>query len=282
MADLVMPRARDFGWALKPASSTGFEIDRRPNGQFTVILAHALLRGVTAEMLHWWFLNFTGLRVTLRNVPGYDGAAVPAYLLWHPSDHVDARLSGPRGPGGTARAGSRILIQEAMQYETHGLKYPVNAELSVLYCAGDGWSMGKVLPLLGPAMVLAIRYRDVVESGVHVGVQYHYEIVVGLSGQGPVARAINRKITSAYTPEFFAAWHLHNTIEVGTFENFLPALHAGRTAAGSLTYAPEMDDAASGEAQSVHDPAFFEARAKGMREAADPYAFQDSRASAAF
>ena len=66
MAELSMPPERAFGWNLKPITSAHFAIHERDNGQFCVILHHALLRGVTSEMLHWWFLHFTSLRTTLN------------------------------------------------------------------------------------------------------------------------------------------------------------------------------------------------------------------------
>lgn len=55
MTNLEMPAARDFGWAFKPVSSSHFEIHQKENGQFCVVLNHALLRGVSAEMVRWWF-----------------------------------------------------------------------------------------------------------------------------------------------------------------------------------------------------------------------------------
>ena len=81
MARLTMPPERKFGWELKPNTSSHFAIHERDNGQFCVVLNHALLRGVTSEMLHWWFLNFTRLSVHLPDTPGYEGSNVPAYLL---------------------------------------------------------------------------------------------------------------------------------------------------------------------------------------------------------
>ena len=283
MADLVMPPARNFGWDLKPISSTHFAIETRPSGQFAVILNHSLLRGVTAEMIHWWFLNFPNLTVRLRDVLGYDGKVVPAYLLWHPSNHVNAKLIGRLGPGGTSRVGAKIHIQETMQYETYGLKYPVDTALQVLYCDGDGWSMGLVLPVFGKVMVLSIRFKDVIVDGRHLGVHYHYEIVAGLGGRDPLSRYINKKITGHYTQEFFSAWHLHNAIEVGTFENFLPALYAQRSNLDALTYAPEMNEAPPGAADQMgHDLGLLERRQQGYRDAKNAFVFQSAEAPVFF
>ncbi|MEO1171091.1 MAG: hypothetical protein AAFX94_03420, partial [Myxococcota bacterium] len=216
---LEMPAAREFGWALKPVSSSEFEIHQRDNGQFCVVLNHALLRGVRSEMIAWWFKNFGRLRVRLVDTPGYEDTQIQAYLLWHPIDHCSVTLSGRLAPDGSAQRGASIHIQEAMQYDVYGWKYPVDSTLKIHYVGDDGWAMGRSLPLIGPVMMLRIHYRDVVEAGQHLGTHYHYEVVIGASGSNPFARLLNSKLSSSFGPEFFAAWHRHNVIEVGVFEN---------------------------------------------------------------
>ncbi|MEL7190753.1 MAG: hypothetical protein AAGK17_14470, partial [Pseudomonadota bacterium] len=194
MADTFqMPSERDFGWTLKTIESTDFQIHERENGQFCAVLGHSMVRGVTSEMIHWWFRNFGNLNVILEDVPGYEGQSVPAYLLWHPSDHCSARFSGKLAADGTAQAGGKIAIQEAMQYKTFGLKYPVNTALDIFYCAHDGWAMGKALPIFGKAMCLRISFKDVVENGRITGVHYHYEVVIGVNGNNVIARALIEK-----------------------------------------------------------------------------------------
>lgn len=280
MADAFeMPAARDFGWRLKNTETTRFEIIERENGQFCAVLNHSCVRGVTSEMVSWWFRNFANLTVTLDDTPGYEGAQVPAYLLWHPSDHSNATLSGSLGPGGKARAGAKIHIQEAMQFDTYGLKYPVNTALNIFYCANDGWAMGKAIPILGKAMCLRIHFADIVTDGDIAGVHYHYEVVIGVSGNNPIARALNKKITADYSPEFFSAWHLHNAIEVGTFENFLPALYAQRENTAGLRYTRAMDLMSQRvDAQRAHSDELFTQRVAGFKAAKDPYAYQAAEA----
>ena len=274
MNDMQMPAPRDFGWALKHTASAHFEIVEKANGQVCVVLNHALLRGVSEEMLRWWFLHFTTLTVRLRDVHGYAGRTVPAYWLWHPTDHVSATLSGATGPGGTAKPGCNITIREAMQFERYEWRYKVDQTLKVLKVGENDWAMGKVLPVLGPALVLRIQFRDVFDGAEHVGVHYHYEVVIGVQGRDPVSRFINRRITRKFGAEFFAAWERHNVIEVGTFENFLPALHAQRDA-GVLEYAPGMGAGVpSPDTQVGHDRALFERRLEAYRMADDPHAVQ--------
>ncbi|MEM6532554.1 MAG: hypothetical protein AAF654_08015 [Myxococcota bacterium] len=272
---LEMPPAREFGWMLKPVSSSHFQIHERDNGQFCVVLNHALLRGVRSEMILWWFKNFANLRVLLVDTPGYEGTRVPAYLLWHPTDHYGVALSGRLGPGGTAQPGALIHIQEAMQYDVYGWKYPVDTKLKIFYVGEDGWAMGKSLPLVGPVMMLRIHFRDVIEGGECLGVHYHYEVVIGARGQNPVARALNRKLSSDFGPEFFAAWHRHNVIEVGVFENFLPALFEQRHNVGAIEYRlsmnPELPDPSEQTGQSLE---LFQERLNGFESSRDPHAYQ--------
>lgn len=275
MTNLQMPAARDFGWALKPVSSSYFDIHQKENGQFCVVLNHALLRGVSAGMIRWWFRNFTRLRVRLIDVPGYEGQDVPGYWLWHPVDHLSAELSGPLGPGGVPQPGCAIHIREAMQYDRYGWKYAVDSELTVFYVGSDGWAMGKVLPLIGPVMMLRIHFKDVFEDGQHVGVHYHYEVVIGATGSNPFVRFINNRITREFGPEFFAAWHRHNVIEVGTFENFLPALFPQKDDLSSLEYKRDMNpELLSPDMQQGHDRTLFENRLIGYVNTDTPYAFQ--------
>ncbi|MEM1400865.1 MAG: hypothetical protein ACFBZ9_08080 [Sphingomonadales bacterium] len=275
MTDLQMPAARDLGWALKPVSSSHFDIHQKDNGQFCVVLNHAVLRDVSAEMIAWWFQNFPRLKVRLRDVPGYEGEQVPGYWLWHPIDHHSAELLGALGPGGVAKAGCYIRIREAMQYDRYGWKYPVDNKLKVFYVGPDGWAMGKTLPLIGSVMMLRINFNDLFEDGQHVGVHYHYEVVIGATGNNAVARFINNRIAREFGPEFFAAWHRHNVIEVGTFENFLPALFAQKGDLSTLEYARDMNsDLSSPDSQRGHDRALFETRLRGYMNTDTPYQFQ--------
>ena len=275
MKNLEMPVAREFGWRLKPTSSSYFQINERANGQFCVVLNHALLRGVTSQMIYWWFLHFPNLKVELIDVPSYEQRTVPGYLLWHPSDHYDARLSGRLGPNNTSKKGAYIHIREAMQYDAFGWKFPVDTKVKIFYVGPDGWSMGREIPGLGPVMMLRIHFKDVLEGDVHVGVHYHYEVVIGVSGRGRLAGMVNSKISKSYGQDFFSAWHRHNVIEVGTFENFLPAIFSQRGELDRLKYELSMDSAAAFEVQnSGYSKDLFERRMLGYIRADNPFCYQ--------
>ncbi|MEM9866665.1 MAG: hypothetical protein AAF765_03175 [Bacteroidota bacterium] len=272
---LTVPRARNFDWELKPISSAYFKVIRNKSNQICVVLEHALLRGVSTEMIHWWFHHFTKLNVRLIDIPGYEGKTVPAYLLWHPSDHVSAELKGKLGPGGTPRAGAKIHIKETMQYEKYGLKYPVDQELMIFYHDKDGWGMGKTVPWVGPMMSLRISFKDVYEGGKIIGVHYHYEVVAGSYKQNFVAQKLTNKIVGNFGTEFWNAWLTHNTIEVGVFENFLPVLFEQRNHTDNISYAKEMNPITESPAmQNGFSKSLFEARVKGYSESINAFEYQ--------
>lgn len=173
-------------------------------------------------MLFWWFQHFPNLKVHLHNVPGWENNVVPAYLLWHPIDHIGATL----GHDGAWEAGDKLRIREMMQYDVYGPKYYVNDEMQLNHLlpgSGGGQSMGKTIPLLGQMINTRIQWKD-----VEGGVAYHYEIVIGQPNPNFAQRFIVSKIAGKFTEEFLGAWNRHNVIEVGVFENFLPALYAQR------------------------------------------------------
>ena len=115
-------------------------------------------------MIYWWFLNFPNLNIKLIDVEGYENQEVPAYLLWHPSDHHSVALSGSLGPNQSAQAGAYIEIIEAMQYLRYQWKYPVNNKLKIFYCESDGWAKGKEIPFFGKVMCLRIHYKDIYQE----------------------------------------------------------------------------------------------------------------------
>ena len=167
-----------------------------------------------------------------------------------------------------------------MQYDVYGWKYPVDSTLNVFYVGEDGWAMGKTIPLLGPVMMLRIHFRDIYDGPTHLGVHYHYEVVIGASGEGMASRLINKRLTSQFGPEFFTAWQRHNVIEVGTFENFLPALFAQNRSLDSLEYAREMNPMVAENAQQLpFDQALFEQRIDGYRKIENPHDFQQFEAA---
>lgn len=278
MPKLTMPKERKFEWELKPTSSVHWGQVKNKSGQICVVLEHSLLRGVTSEMIFWWFKNFANLRVTLEDVEGYEGQKVPAYWFWHPSDHIAVEFKGELGKNNTAKAGAKVHIQETMQYKKYEFKYPVDNELKIYYCENDGWGMGRKIPLLGKVVFLRISYEDVYENGEIIGVHYHYEVVTGTSKRNFIAKAINNKIVGGLTTDYWEAWITHNTIEVGVFENFLPVLYSQRNDLDNLRYAKSMNPITkdmSPKNQKGFDIELLEKRLKGYEQSENAFDYQN-------
>jgi hypothetical protein len=271
-----MPEKRDFGWTLKPTSSTHFDVQTRDNGQICIVLNHSLLRDVTAEMLHWWFANFIDLKVKLVDIDRYTDQSIPAYLLWHPSDHLSFDLKKnilnkhPKPEVGVA-----INLREAFDYENKGWGYSVDHALKISYCRADGWAITKQLPLIGNALALRVHFKDVINQEIHIGAHYHCEMVIGVNGDNSIAKMINKKITSDLSLDFFDAWHLHSTEEAGAFENFLPALYKQRKESNSFVYQKSMNKAPT-SLQFGFSRSLFQQRVQGYIDTDDVYAYQAS------
>ena len=274
METLVVPKARAYGWDLKPLSSANYQVVRNKSDQICVVLEHSLLRGVTTEMIYWWFRHFPMLKVRLLDIPDYEQQVVPAYWLWHPSDHISAQLKGTLGPQGTSKVGVKIHIQEVMQYERYGLKYPVNQALTIFYHEQDGWCMGKKIPLVGFLMLLRISFKDVYENGEIIGVHYHYEVVAGSHKKNVLARALSNKIVGAFDSEFWEAWFTHNIIEVGVFENFLAPLYKQRDDLANLTYGKDMNPVKDDLSKlQGYNHALFEERVQGFERSVNGFEY---------
>ena len=60
-----------------------------PGGGLTATVKHELMRGVTIDHLIWWFHHID--QTTTFNGRDFNGAAIDAYKLWHPHDHIKVR-----------------------------------------------------------------------------------------------------------------------------------------------------------------------------------------------
>ena len=138
--------------------------------------------------------------------------------------------------------------------------------------------MGKKIPLIGTMMFLRISYKDVYKDGKIIGVHYHYEVVAGTNKQNIIAKEINKKIVGGYTAEFWEAWITHNTIEVGVFENFLPALFSQRNDVNNLQYSKSMNPINQNMAsqdQKGYDGNLIEERLKGYEQSENAFDYQN-------
>ena len=105
MSVTSLPPPRPVLWPLRPQESA--RVSRSDSGgRRVVVIEHAPLAGVTAEMLRWWYGHVPG---TMQ----YAGGTYPRYLVWHPLDHISYEVENPGGATTPVRAGTKLHIMEA-------------------------------------------------------------------------------------------------------------------------------------------------------------------------
>lgn len=203
-----LPPAREFGWTLKATSSAQVTREKLADGRLAIAIDHDVVRGITTDMLGWWFQTFD-------HDVSWDGRSLQAYLLWHPYDHVRVQIK--RGPSGRVSPGDRLHITEVFGRDERFVVDQV-AEIE----RWDAHGVGFVVRRFGlRVFTLNHQFED-----VPGGVRYRSRALVGVSG----ARLFNPLVDRMFPKEMAVAWVKHNVEEVGCFENFLAQLHATRNA----------------------------------------------------
>ena len=101
---LPLPPPRQLPWPLKPLESAQTSLSYDEFGRMVMRIQHDTLKGLTPEMLVWWFSNIGGDMEV-------EGKRLNRYLVWHPYDHIRWELARP-GPDGRASVGEKFRIVE--------------------------------------------------------------------------------------------------------------------------------------------------------------------------
>ena len=206
MSAVLLPPPRPMLWPLRPTASAAVSMSPR-----TVTIRHALLEGVTPEMLAWWY----------GHVPGtmeYAGGVYRRYLVWHPRDHISYEVLGTAD--NTVRSGTRLHIVEAPQRDVGRL-------IDIRVTVGEISEAGAVIEsrALGSNVV---RLENVFEIASR-GVRYVSRMKLGdetLAGRLLLNRVATQR---AFPPGKLRAWVRHHVEEIGNLPNFLPDLFAAET-----------------------------------------------------
>lgn len=193
---------------MKEISTAKTELRTLADGRLYLHIRHEVLRGVTPQMLVWWFSNLEG-DIALA------GQKWPRYLVWHPVDHISVRYARRREDGSIG-PGAQIHIREALGGR---LDYLVDVVTTIEKLDQTGFAHG--LWTLGMQM-LRLEYAFTPVSG---GTLYENSLTVGPDNWlRPLFNSAIRP--RAFSEEKGRAWLKHNVEEVGNFEHFLPALYA--------------------------------------------------------
>lgn len=223
MFQLKVPAPLPRPWPLKPLSSAATRLSRLPDGRLELTIKHDLIRGVTREMLAWWFCRIDG---TME----YQGQTVPRYRVWHPRDHIFYQ-DVTTAADGTGSAGTRRRIVEAFGGNPNYLVNIIDRvvkldETGILLSTEQaGISLGPWhSPLLPLGMEVSTLQHDFITAPM--GTRYESRMLIGrdtLFGR----LFLNRSVLPwlVISDDMARAWLRHNVEEVGNFERFLPALY---------------------------------------------------------
>ena len=211
MKRLPLPPPRPVLFPLRTVDTARARVQTLSRHRRRVTIDHQPLRGVTPEMLLWWFQNIGG-------VMQYGDVVMPNYFVWHPLDHIRWELARP-APGGGAREGARFRIVEAFQ---------ARPEFYV-----DTTDTVEKLDEAGIRLVRRIAGVPVLQlshTWSACGGDTHYVSVLEVGSR--LFTLVNRYLTRHRFPmSMTQAWVVHNIEEVGLLEHILPAAYADRTQA---------------------------------------------------
>lgn len=206
---LPLPAPRPVLHPLRTLDSARTTVQALPGHRVRLTIDHQPLAGVTPAMLLWWFRH-------IGDVVTYAGEELPAYLAWHPLDHIRWELARP-APGGGADEGARFRIVEAFGRNE---RFYVDSVETVEKLDETGI---RLVRRLGGVRVFQLEHTW---SACEVGT--HYVSVMDLGAMSPLMTWANRYLTTRVFPEPMGrAWLVHNIEEVGVLEHLLPALLDG-------------------------------------------------------
>lgn len=147
------PKAGFFG-PMKGLDSVRHRVEHLSGGRLRASIEHDTMKGVSPEMLRWWFENIDTW--TRYNGSDFTGPLVPVYRYWHPFDHITVRWRRRVYVRGRLGPGSVIEIHEDL-----GGKHPVRARAKVSKFDDGAFNtearVGVQVPIIGRLLNWIIR-----------------------------------------------------------------------------------------------------------------------------
>jgi hypothetical protein len=218
-----LPTPLTCPWPLKPLSSAKTRLSHLSDGRLELTIKHDLIRGVTREMLAWWFCHIDGTM-------DYMGQTVPRYRVWHPRDHIFYK-DLTTAADGSGSAGTLRHIVEAFD---RNLNYLVNIvdrvvkldETGILLSTEQaGITLGSFQsPIIPLGLEVVTLQHDFIAAPT--GTRYESRMLAGrdtLFGKLLLNRGLLPWLV--IDDAMGQAWLRHNVEEVGNLERFLPQLY---------------------------------------------------------
>ena len=211
------PQPLNIPWTCKSVETarSGFEI--LADGRTHCWIEHEVIRGVTPQMLVWWFKHLEGDVVCA-------GQRLNRYRVWHPRDHIAIEYSR-RNSDGSIGVGCEIHITEMLGANAD---YLIDTYTEIVKLDEQGFAHR---PRFHGLQLAQMDYEF---GETAAGAVYRNSLTVG--ARGIVGKLLNPLIRAFLFDEARGrAWIKHNVEEVGNFESFLPSLYAAENRAETST-----------------------------------------------
>lgn len=205
--------------AFKPVSSAKWvDVTTTRRGGVRVQIEHDDIKGVTPEMLQWWFENLG--TTTTWNGEDFAGPEIPVYHLWHHRDHI-AVTPVSDAPDGTKNRGFRVGALSRIDEQFNDYRDRIHQVMRTTRLDTSEFTFDIVGPGGVPAGEIIHRYEPV-PGGVSFYAETHIDF------RGPVVGALlNRTLRPfIYGKSNADRWIRHNIEETGRTEDILPTLYS--------------------------------------------------------
>ncbi|MBO9474183.1 hypothetical protein J7413_11595 [Shimia sp. R10_1] len=212
-------QSHPLGWPSRQLKDAYTSIVQLQNGCLQLRVEHSTLKGVSAEMLDWWFSVFVSQRVSYR------GDVKKAFLFWHPQDHVDIRVSDDKALR-PLRVGDEFYVGEMF-----GGDPKLQSRERVWVSKRDNAGFHVCLKRAGVRIgSICYNFQD-----VPGGVDVVTEATLGFE-RGLAKTLLNNFIARlSFNMGMSDPWLLHNVQEFGYLQHFLPELFSKRAQGNVVT-----------------------------------------------
>ena len=203
----TLPPPLDVEWPMKSWQDAELEL-RYERAHMILTIEHEVVRGVTPEMLDWWFRHIGGEMEV-------DGGTYARYRVWHPLDHIDWQLV--EGDTAHVGVGAKFRIVEAFDRNPAWLVDSVETVTKL-----DETGIRLERHILGSEVFSLEHWFEPADGGTR------YRSRMELGADTVFGRLLFNRVLRpfVFSDLMGPAWLKHNVEEVGNFEHFLPGLFA--------------------------------------------------------
>lgn len=198
---------RPHFWDYPKLSEAIYKTEIMDDGKILIEIQHPILKGVTPEMLAWWYRNLASGKAKMQ------GTEYDYYHLFHLTEHGQTKVIEPATDGSKGMGVGAIVYRQ----ERFGT-YLSKGKARVESFSNAGFV---VTPVMGPLTFGRLEHSFVAQDG---GTLYKVRTVLGsdLPILGPLLTYYIR--TKQFPPEVVQEWIRHQVEEVGSLPHFLPNL----------------------------------------------------------